>query len=66
MEPEVARELGNGGRRGFAAPSPAGVGLGDDEAHLVLGGEEAAQDGGGELGGAGESYLQGASPGSGG
>jgi hypothetical protein len=33
--------------------------LGDDEAHLVVGGYEAAQDGGGEVRCAGEGYLQG-------
>jgi hypothetical protein len=58
-EPEVACEVGHGGRRAFAAPATAGVGLGDDEAHFVVGGDEPAQDGGGEVGGTGESYLQG-------
>jgi hypothetical protein len=42
-----------------AAPSFSGVGLGDDEAYLVVGGDEAAQDGGGEVGSACEGYLQG-------
>ena len=58
-EAKVAGELRHGRRLRPAAPAFAGIGLRDDEAHLVVGGDEAAQDGGGEIRGAGEGYLQG-------
>ncbi len=60
-QPQVACEFGRGGRLSLATPTSARVGLGDNETHLVVGGDEAAQDGGGEIGGTGESYLQGVS-----
>ena len=58
-EVQGAGELRHGRRSRTAAPALAGVGLGDDEANLVVGGDEAAQNGGGEVGCAGEGYLQG-------
>ena len=54
-----AREPRHGRRHLFAASAPAGVGLGDDEAHVVVGGSEPAQDGGGQVGCASEGYVQG-------
>ena len=58
-EVKGAGELRHGRRLRTAAPTFSGVGLGDDEAYLVVGGDEAAQDGGGEVGSACEGYLQG-------
>ena len=58
-EVKGAGELRHGCRLRTAAPTFPGVGLGDDEAHLVDGGDEAAQDCGGEVGSACEGYLQG-------
>src|SRR5215212_4352706 len=58
-EVKGAGELRHGRRLRTAAPTFPGVGLGDDEAYLVAGGDEAAQDCGGEVGSACEGYLQG-------
>ena len=49
-----ARELGNRSGLMLAAPAPAGVGLGDHEPDVVGRGDQAAEDGGGEIGCAGE------------
>jgi hypothetical protein len=56
-QPVVTREQGYGGRCLLAPAAPARVGLGDHQSHLVVGGDETTQDGGGEVGCAGESYL---------
>jgi hypothetical protein len=49
-----ARELGNRGGLMLAAPALAGVGLGDHEPDVVGRGDQAAEDGGSEIGCAGE------------
>ncbi len=58
-EPEVVCEAGDRRRPLFASPTPAGVGLGDDEARVVVGGGEGAKYRRGEIGRAGEGYSHG-------